>query len=117
MDRFLEHQLFLLIERRDVKNAKILLENELFNRDSINQGLYLAVSSFDKLMVKLLLVKGADPNLLFGSLQRTPLLQAVWHDLYDIAKLLLEYGANPYMMDRYNQIPLDFARRYRDQKL
>ncbi len=63
-----------------------------------------AILDGDKNQVeKLLVVYKADPNMAVGTggvfSERTPLMMAAINGYFEIAKLLLEHGADPYIMD------------------
>ena len=72
----------------------------------------------------LLQVEGIDLNAL-GEFDQTPLHRAVIMGNLKIIKLLIENGADPYMVDEKNESPLDYAKdednqmiiKYLDEKI
>ncbi|MBE6446147.1 MAG: hypothetical protein E7021_01920 [Alphaproteobacteria bacterium] len=69
--------------------------------------------SRDSRMVKLLIEKGADVNLINGN-DESPLISALYNDnpvIEEIVDVLLENGADPHLANRRGNIPLIYARR------
>lgn len=63
-------------------------------------------------MLQALLRKGADPNVAIlteGSRGNTPLHFACLLEKHKHADLLLQYGANPFMKNEYDQHPLQLV--------
>lgn len=97
--------------------AKLLLENGA--NPNILEGNYSTITSaidnYD--MVAELLKSGAEPDLNYQN-YRSPLMRVVQDDRVDIAKLLLDHGANPNLSTPYGpdypstfMTPLEEARR------
>ncbi|MFI8710422.1 ankyrin repeat domain-containing protein [Brevibacillus brevis] len=103
--------------------AKLLLEhganpNHLEGKYSV---ITLAIDNYDMLVE--LLKYGAEPDLNYQN-YRSPLMHAVQDDRVDIAKLLLDHGANPNLSTPYHpdypntfMTPLEEARRRADPEM
>jgi len=81
-------------------------------QDELNRQLMLAAEKGNLRSAEEALVGGADPNARVPGtwLNYTPLHQAVSGGHREIAELLLEHGANPYLEDENNDAVLVFAR-------
>ncbi|MFA4133137.1 MULTISPECIES: ankyrin repeat domain-containing protein [unclassified Brevibacillus] len=97
--------------------AKLLLEHGA--NPNLLDGNYSAITSaIDNYnFIALLLKYGADPDLNYQN-HRSPLMRVVQDDRVDIAKLLLDHGANPNLSTPYHpdypstfMTPLEEARR------
>lgn len=93
--------------------------------DTYNTPLHFAIGLNSYHMVETLLqVEGIDLNAL-GEFDQTPLHRAVIMGNLKIIKLLIENGADPYMVDEKNESPLDYAKdednqmiiKYLDEKI
>ncbi|WP_257296227.1 ankyrin repeat domain-containing protein [Endozoicomonas sp. YOMI1] len=72
-------------------------------------SLEYAVDCGDHAMVKTLLDKGADPNIIIGNCNETPLHRAVKAGQHAIVETLLTYGADPKLKDRKGRTALQRA--------
>ena len=70
--------------------------------------LYMAVVLGHKDIVRVLLERGADPNIA-GAWGRTPLLTAIRARLDDVTHMLIERGADPNIADHEKHTPLRYA--------
>lgn len=79
--------------------------------DTLAAPLHRAVIGNHWESVVLLLAAGADPNLVDGIRGETPLHTAVWggHGNGACVRLLLRSGADPTVLNSYNNSPLDIA--------
>lgn len=89
-------------------------QNEMDNFDSSIEALFKAFKQPGttqdqlELLIKEALNQGADINVQENSiLGFTPLIFAIKEEYYDVIKLLLERGANPNMLDKFDNSPLD----------
>jgi ankyrin repeat protein len=95
-----------------------LLVGAMIDDTNINQhdtdGLYFLhhlVSTNNTTIAKVLLEKGANPNVVTRA-GETPLLQASRKGTLSMVKLLISYGANPDIYDENNDSPLLWAAYY-----
>jgi ankyrin repeat protein len=110
--------LLLAAQRQDCDAVKRYLEPP-FNADADARSplgttaLFEAIQFNRKDIAQLLLDYEADPNAKAGeALHRcTPLHATVIKDRFDMAKLLLGHGANPFTKDDRGETPEDLARR------
>ena len=93
--------------------------------DSYSTPLHCAITQNSYKMVETLLqIDNIDLNAL-GEFDQTPLHLAVIMGNLKIIKLLIEKGADPYMVDEKNESPLDYAKdeenqiiiKYLDEKI
>ena len=78
-------------------------------------GLYYAIRHNRNNVVKLLLSKGADPNLISG--KSSILNWAIKYNRQRIARFLIEYGANVNSIDNKSNSPLIYAARYNNLRM
>jgi ankyrin repeat protein len=61
---------------------------------------------------------GEDPNYRHPEFLTTPLIVAVETNQYDVAKLLLKYGANPHVRDCFTDLsPITLAKNMGNKEL
>ena len=89
-------------------NFKPLISNASY----LDKQLIEAVRNGNISRVESLLDRGADVNVRAGYYGWTPLMVAVYYGHPDIAKLLIERGANVNARDRYGHTPLAFAKHH-----
>lgn len=78
--------------------------------DNYNTPLHFAIIQNSYKMIETLLkIKNIDYNAL-GEFDQTPLHKAVVIGNLKIIKLLIEMGADPFMVDEKNESPLDYAK-------
>lgn len=78
--------------------------------DNYNTPLHFAVEhNAYYAIIELLKIDNIDINAL-GEFDQTPLHRAVIGGNLDIIKLLIEKGADPFMVDEKNESPLDYAK-------
>ena len=120
-----QKKLWIAVEHSDSEETTRLLSSGLLDLNHINDLskrspygdmmnmaesiLHRAVKNAHKDVVKLLLDKGAEPNVVNHN-KETPLSLATYyqsyHDLIDVAKLLLDAGADPNKVDIFGLTPL-----------
>lgn len=106
-----EHLLFTIIANSRVTELlRMIKENEVdLNCENINgtRPIHSACKYKLDTIVKILLKNGADPNsqeaIEVG--EKSALHLAVENDAYEIARMLLDYGASPNITDRLDQTP------------
>jgi hypothetical protein len=62
-------------------------------------------------MIRLLLKKGADPNIKGGTVEQTALMLACWHGHEPVVRLLLDGGADPMLGDKDGDTALTYAEK------
>lgn len=106
------------VNRNELKYVQLLLSKKVNINTQFwggNTALYRAVYLGDYYvnpttnLVEFLLKSGASPNLA-NNWGQTPLHRAVEYQLVDKIKLLLEYDANIYAMDKKGIMPIDMAK-------
>ena len=75
-----------------------------------HSALNSAASDNKSKVVAVLLEYGLDPNCASQKTETTSLMCAAWHGSVEMARDLLEHGADPSMMDKRNQRAIDIAR-------
>lgn len=78
--------------------------------------LYASTGPFPE-TVKILLDKGADPNIVDTGEHFTPLMHAAAEGNLDVVKILVEYGADPTLTDVDNDSAETFARQAGHQEV
>jgi len=109
----LNNPIFDLIEKNDYKNLYIVL-NQKFSLNVKNRfGLYpleYACKIGNSHCVKLLLIFGADPNLMNN--KDCPLHVSVMHSNLECIKILLEFGADTTKKDGYEKYPIYYVKDF-----
>lgn len=102
-----------------VNICKMLLEEYEIEIDTLNhclahQNIYNNRNLLN--MTKLLLEAGADPDTISysGGKHRTLLINSVWRN--DVINLLIEAGANPFIMDDKGKMAIDYCGRDRERQ-
>lgn len=95
----------------DLVVAELLRKDMDLNyiQNEIGTALHLAVSFNNKKVIRMLLKKGANPNIANKVDYWTPLFNGVLTEKEDIVKLLLDYGAQKDIKDIYGKKPVDYA--------
>jgi ankyrin repeat protein len=85
----------------------------------LNKALIKAAEKGNQAAAKSLLKKGADPNARVAGtwLDYTPLLQAVAENHLEVAELLLDWGADPYLEDKNHDPVIVFAAHKKGEKI
>lgn len=89
--------LYVYIQNNNIKMLNNLLKKEYINKKNSNGAtlLYFAVERDNINITKLLLEKGANPNICNHKEQnQSPLYQAIMNKNYEMIKLLIEYKAD-----------------------
>jgi len=104
-----------VIERNDIKDFERLLAayaNHPLGAAVLPDALRLAVNYSRVEMVKSLLARGVNPNLLTTATKYTPLMQAASSADLELVKLLLDAGAELNAQDQSGHTALDEAEMY-----
>lgn len=78
--------------------------------------LHVAISFEDMALVNLLLLAGADPNIL-GDMSYTPLHEAVYYGQEEAVILLIEHGADLNLKSEFGQTAYDLAKNRGETKM
>ena len=99
-----------VVRSRDLNKMKRLLSEGKVDQGKLNNALRTATIIEYKEMVSFLLESGADPNDEYADPNGERALHvAAGRGFTEIAKILLEYGANPDATTKYGMTPLRFA--------
>ena len=80
--------------------------------------LFAAAQKGDLELVAYHLKMGVDPNYQHPEFMCTPLIESIQHEQFEIAKYLLEHGANPSIKEDFGaHTPLSMAKFKHNQKL
>jgi len=104
-----------VIERNDIKDFERLVAayvNHPLGATVLPEALRVAVINSRVEMVKLLLTRGVNPNLLSTATKYTPLMQAASSADLELVKLLLDAGAELNAQDQTGHTALDEAEMY-----
>jgi len=104
-----------VIERNDIKDFERLVDayvNHPLGATVLPEALRVAVINSRVEMVKLLLTRGVNPNLLSTATKYTPLMQAASSADLELVKLLLDAGAELNAQDQTGHTALDEAEMY-----
>jgi ankyrin repeat protein len=80
---------------RTAKVVAIMKGTPLVSNRVLEHGLYAAIMNLDRQMVQLLLEHGADPN--YACYDLTPLSMVTRRVDESLGRLLIDYGAHPYV--------------------
>ena len=112
-----EDAMFIAISRNNIALVQKLL-NEGVKPDAVigvrygDRPLHVAAYYGRYEITALLLARGANVNaLMTGGNARTPLLNAIWKANNEVAKLLLQHGADATITTLSGQTPCQFARQ------
>lgn len=110
--------LFIAISNNDIPAIKLLIEHGANMRQMDENNFYnpftWAVDGGDKNIgiVKLLLNGGADVNYQYNNSETALTIAAKGCKNYKLVELLLDYGADPYLVDEYGYNTLTGLKRY-----
>ncbi|KAH9988638.1 ankyrin repeat-containing domain protein [Russula vinacea] len=94
----------------DLEMVQVLLDYGILGSTPLNFALQYRSKNIDPGVVRLLLDHGADPNVLAEYQSgNTPLHRASRSGRIEIARLLIEHGANVEVQDDLGRTPLDVA--------
>jgi ankyrin repeat protein len=108
-----------LVDANDGASLRLLIEHGANINIQSDQGtpLYHAVMLRNTLLAKLLLAKGANPDIAEDNTGETPLIRAVENDDVVLVKALLSSKARTDKRDKLGQSALQWARKGKDRKL
>lgn len=105
--------LMYAVEKKHNDIVKILIDagaNVNIENKSDRNALYCAYEKYNKDAMKLLLAAGANPNTIYNSWEHEPLLfQTIYENQPDIAKLLIDAGADVNFKDKDGNSVLTLA--------
>ncbi len=105
------------VRRGNCKKLKLLLKKHSEFCHSNDAMLIFTAIWHNRGMLKWLLEKGVSPNTQMGDGSNTPLMQAAADGDIPLAKLLLEFGADPNAVNDGNENPLGFAVTWQQPEL
>lgn len=116
-------QLWVYSTKGDINSVKELVESNALDRDVLGRALYHTLRrgksadvAADMEILKLLLSYGADIN--YRSMTgQTPLVAAINANYIEAARLLLENGADPEIVDLRNKKAYDYAAKDDDMRM
>ena len=111
--------LMLAIERGDEKTAIRLLKKGADPTISgvMANALHLAASNYQMTVLKEILKTGVSPDLKYNPRNYNLLMSAATENNIEQVKILLQFGSNPLIQDRYGMRAVDYALREHNHKV
>lgn len=111
-NKYFDSPIEVVSKKKNYKIVKLLIIEGKINLNDYKYLLLNATFKNDKILAKILLENGADPNVQFNyekSRKNTSLNHAVINNNFNMAELLLKYKANPNIKNRRGNTPLSIA--------